>query len=271
MFLVKKMGVVMIVVGCFLACSQESFIKMQKRVHQHENDGSRRPSYVDSDYKVISESLLKDESYRTTDETNAQSVYNQEDFLNEETSLYLLNEQNTRDKEKSPFLYQPRKGIKWIEYSQQSFYPLKDRDVMVSKNGSKFFIEVKSKALKRFLNQQNKHNKERQIQTFAFDNTKTQIMQLKGKIFSYVYTKNKSNLSLRPFYEAFQLEKKSDNVYLILGDRDVSAINIQKCQMVLKKRSVDKLDSQHRAISINLDFKKGRFKSYTELFLECLK
>lgn len=127
-------------------------------------------------------------------------------------------------------------------------------------------IEIQSKALKRFLKDQN--DKDRQIQTFTFNDTKTQIAQIKGKISSYVYTTNDSSLSLRPFYESFLLEKKSDNVYTI-ENKALDTMEISKCQMVLKKHSTDKLDSQHKAISIDLDFKKERFKSDTELFLEC--
>ncbi|MGL2858107.1 hypothetical protein ACQKAM_02055, partial [Helicobacter pylori] len=170
---------------------------------------------------------------------------------------------------KNPFLYKPKrkaKNPKLIEYSQQNFYPLKDGDIIMSKEGDQWLIEIKSKALKRFLKAQN--DKDRQIQTFTFNDTKTQIAQFKGKISSYVYTTNDSDLSLRPFYESFLLEKKSDDLYTI-GDKALDAIEIQKCQMVLKKHSTDKLDSQHKAISIDLDFKKERFKSDTELFLEC--
>lgn len=138
----------------------------------------------------------------------------------------------------------------------------------MSKEGDQWLIEIQSKALKRFLKDQN--DKDRQIQTFTFNDTKTQIAQFKGKISSYVYTTNNSDLSLRPFYESFLLEKKSDNVYTI-ENKALDTMEISKCQMVLKKHSTDKLDRQHKAISIDLDFKKERFKSDTELFLECLK
>lgn len=62
-------------------------------------------------------------------------------------------------------------------------------------------------SLEAFLKDQN--GKDRQIQTFTFNDTKTQIAQFKGKISSYVYTTNNSNLSLRPFYESFLLEKRA--------------------------------------------------------------
>lgn len=41
--------------------------------------------------------------------------------------------------------------------------------------------------------------------------------------------------------------------------------------MVLKKYLIDKLDSQYKVISIDLDFKKECFKSDMEFFLECFK
>ncbi|GAA6970357.1 hypothetical protein VN0250_10380 [Helicobacter pylori] len=295
MFLVKKIGVVVVVLIGFLACSQERFIQLQKKAQEQENDGSKRPSYVDSDYEVFSETIfLKNMVYQPIKERDAfaQLTKDGDDSFNPETSVILLNEPSDNDTKnpplnqnesnnntanndtKNPFLYKPKrktKDPKLIEYSQQNFYPLKDGDIMMSKEGDQWLIEIKSKALKRFLKDQN--DKDRQIQTFTFNDTKTQIAQFKGKISSYVYTTNNSGLSLRPFYESFLLEKKSDDFYMIgaIGDKALDAIEIQKCQMVLKKHSTDKLDSQHKAISIDLDFKKERFKSDTELFLECLK
>ncbi len=274
---------------CFLACSQERFIKLQKKAQEQENDGSQRPSYVDSDYEVFSETIfLQNMVYQPIEERNAffQLTKDEDNSFNPETSVILLNESSDNDtkkpplyqndpnnnanNEKSPFLYKPKrktKNPKLIEYSQQNFYPLKNGDIIMSKEGDQWLVEIKSKALKRFLKDQN--DKDRQIQTFTFNDTKTQIAQFKGKISSYVYTTNDSDLSLRPFYESFLLEKKSDDLYMV--DKALDAIEISKCQMVLKKHSTDKLDSQHKAISIDLDFKKERFKSDTELFLECLK
>ncbi|GHR72819.1 hypothetical protein [Helicobacter pylori] len=293
MFLVKKIGVVVVVLIGFLACSQERFIQLQKKAQEQENDGSKRPSYVDSDYEVFSETIfLQNMVHQPIKERDAfaQLTKDEDDSFNPETSVILLDEPSDSDTKnpplnqnesnnsaanndtKNPFLYKPKrktKDPKLIEYSQQNFYPLKDGDIMISKEGDQWLIEIKSKALKRFLKDQN--NKDRQIQTFTFNDTKTQIAQFKGKISSYVYTTNNSDLSLRPFYESFLLEKKSDDFYTIgaIGDKALDAIEIQKCQMVLKKHSTDKLDSQHKAISIDLDFKKERFKSDTELFLEC--
>ncbi|WQS42357.1 hypothetical protein KVC36_04045 [Helicobacter pylori] len=293
MFLVKKIGVVIMILVCFLACSQESFIKMQKKAQEQENDGSKRPSYVDSDYEVFSETIfLQNMVYQPIEERNAffQLTKDEDNSFNPENSVILLNEpsdnseknlpsypnesdnntNNANNDIKNPFLYKPKrktKNPKLIEYSQQDFYPLKNGDIIMSKEGDQWLIEIQSKALKRFLKDQN--DKDRQIQTFTFNDTKTQIAQFKGKISSYVYTTNNSDLSLRPFYESFLLEKKSDDFYMV--DKALDAIKISKCQMVLKKHSTDKLDSQHKAISIDLDFKKERFKSDTELFLECLK
>ncbi len=292
MFLVKKIGVVVVVLIGFLACSQERFIQLQKKAQEQENDGSKRPSYVDSDYEVFSETIfLQNMVYQPIKERDAfaQLTKDGDDSFNPETSVILLNEPSDNDTKnpplnqnessnntasndtKNPFLYKPKrktKDPKLIEYSQQNFYPLKDGDIIMSKEGDQWLIEIKSKALKRFLKDQN--DKDRQIQTFTFNDTKTQIAQFKGKISSYIYTTNNSDLSLRPFYESFLLEKKSDDLYTI-GDKALDAIEISKCQMVLKKHSTDKLDSQHKAISIDLDFKKEHFKSDTELFLECLK
>ncbi|WRG23128.1 hypothetical protein E5E38_02745 [Helicobacter pylori] len=292
MFLVKKISVVVVVLIGFLACSQERFIKLQKKAQEQENDGSQRPSYVDSDHEVFSETIfLQNMVYQPVEERNAffQLTKDGNDSFNPETSVILLNEPSDNNEKnpplnqnesntntanndtKNPFLYKPKrkaKNPKLIEYSQQDFYPLKNGDIIMSKERDQWLVEIKSKALKRFLKAQN--DKDRQIQTFTFNDTKTQIAQFKGKISSYVYTTNDSDLSLRPFYESFLLEKKSDDLYTI-GDKALGAIEISKCQMVLKKHSTDKLDSQHKAISIDLDFKKERFKSDTELFLECLK
>ncbi|EKE89322.1 hypothetical protein [Helicobacter pylori] len=292
MFLVKKISVVIMILICFLACSQERFIQLQKKAQEQENDGSQRPSYVDSDYEVFSETIfLQNMVYQPIEERNAlaQLTKDEDNSFNPETSVILLNEPSDNDTKnpplnqnetnnntanddtKNPFLYKKRKAKnpKLIEYSQQDFYPLKNGDIIMSKEEDQWLVEIKSKALKRFLKDQN--DKDRQIQTFTFNDTKTQIAQFKGKISSYVYTTNDSDLSLRPFYKSFLLEKKSDDFYTIgaIGDKALDAIEISKCQMVLKKHSTDKLDSQHKAISIDLDFKKEHFKSDTELFLEC--
>lgn len=265
---------------------------MQKKAQEQENDGSQRPSYVDSDYEVFSETIfLQNMVYQPIEERNAlaQLTKDEDNSFNPETSVILLNEPSDNDTKnpplnqnetnnntanddtKNPFLYKKRKAKnpKLIEYSQQDFYPLKNGDIIMSKEEDQWLVEIKSKALKRFLKDQN--DKDRQIQTFTFNDTKTQIAQFKGKISSYVYTTNDSDLSLRPFYKSFLLEKKSDDFYTIgaIGDKALDAIEISKCQMVLKKHSTDKLDSQHKAISIDLDFKKEHFKSDTELFLEC--
>ncbi|GAA9994584.1 hypothetical protein VN1048_09840 [Helicobacter pylori] len=289
MFLVKKIGVVVVVLIGFLACSQERFIQLQKKAQEQENDGSKRPSYVDSDYEVFSETIfLQNMVHQPIEERDAfaQLTKDEDNSFNPENSVILLNEpsdnsetlypneshnntNNANNDTKNPFLYKPKrktKNPKLIEYSQQDFYPLKNGDIIMSKEGDQWLIEIQSKALKRFLKDQN--DKDRQIQTFTFNDTKTQIAQFKGKISSYVYTTNDSDLSLRPFYESFLLEKKSDNVYTI-ENKALDTMEISKCQMVLKKHSTDKLDSQHKAISIDLDFKKERFKSDTELFLEC--
>ncbi len=263
---------------------------MQKKAQEQENDGSKRPSYVDSDYEVFSETIfLQNMVHQPIKERDAfaQLTKDEDDSFNPETSVILLNEPSDNDTKnpplnqnesnnntanndtKNPFLYKPKrktKDPKLIEYFQQNFYPLKDGDIVMNKEGDQWLIEIKSKALKRFLKDQN--DKDRQIQTFTFNDTKTQIAQFKGKISSYVYTTNDSDLSLRPFYESFLLEKKSDNVYTI-ENKALDTMEVSKCQMVLKKHSTDKLDSQHKAISIDLDFKKERFKSDTELFLEC--
>ncbi|GAA7576900.1 hypothetical protein MMM148_07200 [Helicobacter pylori] len=293
MFLVKKIGMAIVILIGFLACSQERFIQLQKKAQEQENDGSKRPSYVDSDYEVFSETIfLQNMVYQPIEERNAffQLTKDEYDSFNPETSVILLNEPSDNNEKnpplnqnesntntanndtKNPFLYKPKrktKNPKLIEYSQQNFYPLKNGDIMMSKEGDQWLVEIKSKALKRFLKDQN--DKDRQIQTFTFNDTKTQIAQFKGKISSYVYTTNDSDLSLRPFYESFLLEKKSDDLYTIgaIGDKALDTIEVSKCQMVLKKHSTDKLDSQHKAISIDLDFKKERFKSDIELFLEC--
>lgn len=201
-----------------------------KKAQEQENDGSKRPSYVDSDYEVFSETIfLQNMVHQPIKERDAfaQLTKDEDDSFNHETSVILLDEPSDNDTKNPPlnqnesnnntasndtktysFTNQKKtKDPKLIEYSQQNFYPLKDGDIMMSKEGDQWLIEIKSKALKRFLKDQN--DKDRQIQTFTFNDTKTQIAQFKGKISSYVYTTNNSNLSLRPFYESFLLEKRA--------------------------------------------------------------
>lgn len=93
---------------CFLACSQERFIQLQKKAQEQENDGSQRPSYVDSDYEVFSETIfLQNMVYQPIEERNAffQLTKDENDFFNPETSVILLNEPSDNDT-KNPPLYQ---------------------------------------------------------------------------------------------------------------------------------------------------------------------
>ncbi|WP_104748261.1 hypothetical protein [Helicobacter cetorum] len=290
MFLVKKIGVLGIVLGCFLACSQESFIKMQKQAHYQENDGSKRPSYVGSDYEVFSETiyLQNERLYKMRKDTllqlnsnNQENAFRVSYYENDEdnfspvtTSSYLLAEAHTKtDKKEMNHFIQSKKGDKKIEYSQQSFYPFNFKEIRLFKNANnQFFIEVKSNALKQFLKDGGRNYRQRQVQTFAFDNTATQITQFKGKLDSYVYTKNKDNLKLKPLYNEFQLKKKNNHVYMVVGDKTLDFSRFKKCHFVFKKQANDKLDSQHKEISIDLDSnQKARFRVHAELFLECLK
>ncbi|OOQ37647.1 hypothetical protein B0X68_08155, partial [Helicobacter pylori] len=162
MFLVKKISVVVVVLIGFLACSQERFIKLQKKAQEQENDGSQRPSYVDSDYEVFSETIfLQNMVYQPIEERNAffQLTKDEDNSFNPETSVILLNEpsdnneknpplyqndpNNNANNEKNPFLYKPKrkaKNPKLIEYSQQNFYPLKDGDIIMSKEGDQWLI-----------------------------------------------------------------------------------------------------------------------------------
>lgn len=134
MFLVKKIGVVIMILVCFLACSQESFIKMQKKAQEQENDGSKRPSYVDSDYEVFSETIfLQNMVYQPIEERNAffQLTKDEDNSFNPENSVILLNEPSDNDtknppsypndpnnnednanNEKNPFLYKPKRKQK---------------------------------------------------------------------------------------------------------------------------------------------------------------
>ncbi|MCQ2779038.1 hypothetical protein JT163_04845, partial [Helicobacter pylori] len=105
MFLVKKIGVVIAVLMCFLACSQERFIQLQKKAQEQENDGSKRPSYVDSDYEVFSETIfLKNMVYQPIEERDsfAQLTKDGDNSFNPETSVILLNEPSGNDTKNPP-------------------------------------------------------------------------------------------------------------------------------------------------------------------------
>ncbi len=122
----------MVLIG-FLACSQERFIQLQKKAQEQENDGSKRPSYVDSDYEVFSETIfLQNMVYQPTEERDsfAQLTKDENDSFNPETSVILLNEPSDSDTKnpplnqnesntntanndtKNPFLYKPKRKQK---------------------------------------------------------------------------------------------------------------------------------------------------------------
>ncbi|AFI04705.1 hypothetical protein [Helicobacter cetorum] len=281
MFLgLKNLSVIVVFMGCFLSCSQEGFLNMQKRMHAHEYDGSKRPDYVGSDYEVFSETLYLRGAmpYKMAHYVNLNYGYNSSSFNEENSNVSLvsyplLNETQKKPSEEVTNFPKTHKNATKIEYSQQSFYPLNLKEVRLLKNAhNQFLIEVKSKALKRFLKEGNRGYRERQIQTFAFDNTATQITHFKGKIASYIHTKNKNNLNSKAQYNEFRLEKTSTNFYMIKTKKALSFSNLQKCQFVFKKKASDKFDNQHKEISIDLDFRQRvGFKTYAELFLECYK
>lgn len=105
MFLVKKIGVVVVVLIGFLACSQERFIQLQKKAQEQENDGSKRPSYVDSDYEVFSETIfLQNMVHQPTEERDAfaQLTKDEDGSFNPETSVILLNEPSDNDAKNPP-------------------------------------------------------------------------------------------------------------------------------------------------------------------------
>ena len=94
----------MVLIG-FLACSQERFIQLQKKAQEQENDGSKRPSYVDSDYEVFSETIfLQNMVYQPTEERDsfAQLTKDENDSFNPETSVILLNEPSDSDTKTRP-------------------------------------------------------------------------------------------------------------------------------------------------------------------------
>ncbi len=108
---------------------------MQKKAQEQENDGSKRPSYVDSDYEVFSETIfLQNMVYQPIEERNAlaQLTKDGDDSFNPETSVILLNEPSDNDTKnpplypneshnntnnanndiKNPFLYKPKRKTK---------------------------------------------------------------------------------------------------------------------------------------------------------------
>lgn len=83
-----------------------------KKAQEQENDGSKRPSYVDSDYEVFSETIfLKNMVYQPIKERDAfiQPTKDGDDSFNPETSVILLDEPSDNDA-KNPFLYKPKEN-----------------------------------------------------------------------------------------------------------------------------------------------------------------
>lgn len=103
-----------------------------KKAQEQENDGSKRPSYVDSDYEVFSETIfLQNMVYQPIEERNAffQLTKDEDNSFNPENSVILLNEpsdnsetlypneshnntNNANNDVKNPFLYKPKRKQK---------------------------------------------------------------------------------------------------------------------------------------------------------------
>lgn len=109
--------------------------QIAKKAQEQENDGSKRPSYVDSDYEVFSETIfLQNMVYQPIEERNAffQLTKDEDDSFNPENSVILLNEpsdnneknppsypnesdnntNNANNDIKNPFLYKPKRKQK---------------------------------------------------------------------------------------------------------------------------------------------------------------
>lgn len=106
-----------------------------KKAQEQENDGSKRPSYVDSDYEVFSETIfLQNMVYQPREERNAffQLTKDEDNSFIPENSVILLNEPSDNDTKnplsypnesdnntnnanndiKNPFLYKPKRKQK---------------------------------------------------------------------------------------------------------------------------------------------------------------
>ncbi|WP_233710973.1 cell surface protein [Helicobacter salomonis] len=158
---------------------------------------------------------------------------------------------------------------KKVVFSQENYYPLKQKDVGVMESHGKLFLEIHSFKLQKFMQGETLSTK-RQTQIFSLNDSATRITNVEGRINTYKYSqKPETEASINTSYQRYALKPRTPTRFQIIIDKIPYKFNVTGCRVVVSKQLIDTF-AQSKEITINLDFKRElRNKASFELFLEC--
>ncbi|PAF47408.1 hypothetical protein BKH41_07425 [Helicobacter sp. 12S02232-10] len=176
----------------------------------------------------------------------------------------------TKKTPEQEFLKENTKPKKVI-FIQEEFYEPKKNELVLEKKEKELFLIIHSKELQKFMEGAVYQTKQ-QVQTFALEDSFTQITNINGKIYEYKYAqKSIDRYSAIAPYEKYPLKKVSIDRYRIIIDKIPQIFDIKGCKIVIKKELSGTLN-QRKEVIINLDTKRElRNNSHFVLFLECPK
>ncbi|MDO7253729.1 hypothetical protein [Helicobacter cappadocius] len=171
--------------------------------------------------------------------------------------------------QKEPLLKEKPQKTKKITFIQEEFYNPKKNEISVSKAHAKLFLEIHSDELQKFM-EGIVYNTKQQVQTFALEDSYTQITNVNGKIQEYKYAqKSIDRYSAIAPHQKYPLKKISKKQYQIMIKKIPVFFDAKGCKIVIKKELTGSLN-QTKEIIINLDTKRElRNNTHFDLFLEC--
>ncbi|PAF53152.1 hypothetical protein BKH42_07575 [Helicobacter sp. 13S00482-2] len=174
----------------------------------------------------------------------------------------------TPDK-KSKFLEEKSQKTKKVTFIQEEFYSPKKNEISVSKISGKLFLQIHSNEIQKFMDGII-YNTTQQVQTFALEDSYTQITNINGKIQEYKYAqKSIDRYSAIAPHKKYPLKKISKKQYQIVLKKIPDFFDIRGCKIIVKKELIGSLN-QTKEVIINLDTKRElRNNPHFDLFLEC--
>ncbi|PAF46564.1 hypothetical protein BKH46_07070 [Helicobacter sp. 12S02634-8] len=172
---------------------------------------------------------------------------------------------------KTDKLLQETSKPKKVIFIQEEFYEPKNDEISLEKTDKGLFLIFHSKQLQDFA-KGGIYKTKQQVQTFALEDSFTQITNIDGKIYEYKYAqKSIDRYSAIAPYQKYALKEISAAKYQIPLKKIPQIFDIKECKIVIKKQLTGTLN-QKKEVIINLDTKRElRNKSYFDLFLECPK
>lgn len=160
---------------------------------------------------------------------------------------------------------------KKVTFIQEEFYEPKINEMSLEYTPNEIILDIKSKELRDFM-EGGIYDTKLQIQTFALQDSYTQITNIEGKIYEYKYAqKSIDRYSAISSHQNYLLKKKSANKYQVMVKKIPPIFDITGCKIAIKKELNGTLN-QAQEVIINLDTKRElRNNPHFEVFLECPK